>query len=197
MLLDRINKEIETQIRFCLRWIPGGIGSRVRYSYYKRRFRHFGQDVHISVGCTIRGEKNISVGNQVALGMYCLLYAGLEKGTERIEIGANTSFNSNVMINADVKGKVIIGKNVIIGPNVVFRASNHSYGGKNTIIRNQGHRPGQIFVGDDVWFGANVVILPNVQIGSGAVIGAGSVVTKDVTAYSIVAGVPAQKIGSR
>ncbi len=156
-----------------------------------------GGDVRIPVGCTIRGEKNISVGNGVGFGLFCMLYAGIDKGPENIEIGDNSSFNSNVMINADIKGEIVIGKNVMVGPNVVFRASSHNYEKKNILIMSQGHQPGRIIVGDDVWLGANAVILQNVQIGTGAVIGAGSVVTKDVSAFSVVAGVPAKKIGNR
>ncbi|MCE9640174.1 MAG: hypothetical protein K8S22_08520 [Betaproteobacteria bacterium] len=64
-------------------------------------------------------------------------------------------------------------------------------------INNQGHAAGVIDVADDVWIGANTVILPDVSIGKGAIIGAGSVVTKDVPAYSIAAGVPAKVIGTR
>lgn len=192
-----LNKEIETQVRYFLSWIPGGIGSRMRYYYYKKRFQNLGRGVNLSVGCIIRGEKRISLGEGVGLGVFCQLYAGSGNGDEYIEIGDHTLTNSNVMINADINGEIIIGENVIIGPNVVLRASNHFYEKKNVLIKNQGHRSGRIIVGDDVWFGANAVILPNVQIGTGAVIGAGSVVTKDVPAYSIVAGVPSQKIGNR
>ena len=54
-----------------------------------------------------------------------------------------------------------------------------------------------IIVGDDVWIGANATILPGVKIGKGAVIGAGSVVTKDVKEYAIVAGVPAKHVRYR
>lgn len=92
---------------------------------------------------------------------------------------------------------IYIGRNVLIGPNVVFRASNHAFKRRDTIIRQQGHKPGRIIVGDDVWIGANAVILPNVDVGMGAVIGAGSVVNKEVASYTIVGGVPAKQIGTR
>ena len=156
-----------------------------------------GRNVGIPPGCTIRGEKNIILGNNVRLGLYAQLYAGLEEGTGFIKIGENTALNFYVMLNADTGGEIRIGNNVLIGPNVVFRASNHAFERRDIIIRKQGNKPGRITVRDDVWIGANAVILPNVEVGTGAVIGAGSVVTKDVASYTIAGGVPAKQIGSR
>jgi len=144
-----------------------------------------GRNVSILPGCTIRGEKNIIIGNDVGIGLYAELYASIEEDTGFLEIGDKTTLNSHVMLNADIKGEIRIGKNVLIGPNVVFRASNHSFERRDMIIRQQGHKPGRIIVGDDVWIGAN------------AVIGAGSVVNKDVASYTIVGGVPARPIGKR
>lgn len=64
-------------------------------------------------------------------------------------------------------------------------------------IREQGEEERPVVVGDDVWIGANVVILPGVEIKRGAVIAAGAVVTKDVGELEIVGGVPARVIGRR
>lgn len=192
-----IMHECKEYLEFLLRWIPGGTGNVLRRLYYKPRFRHMGRNVSIPPGCIIRGEKNIILGNNVGIGLYAQLYAGIEEGTGFIEIGENTALNSYVMLNADIEGEIRIGKNVLIGPNVVFRASNHAFKRRDTIIRQQGHKPGRIMVGDDVWIGANAVILSNVNVGTGAVIGAGSVVNKDVASYTIVGGVPAKQIGKR
>ena len=101
------------------------------------------------------------------------------------------------MINADCKGEIIIEDNVSIGPNVVMRASGHRYEDLHVPIRLQGHHKGKIIIRDGVWIGANAVILPNVTIGKGAIVGAGAVVTKDVDDFDIVGGVPAKKIASR
>lgn len=114
-----------------------------------------------------------------------------------MEIGESTALNSGIMVNADVGGKIRIGKYVLIGPNVVFRASNHIFENKNMPIRKQGHNSGYILIGDDVWVGENAVILPNVKVGTGAVIAAGSVVTKNITPFTIAGGVPAKQIGVR
>ena len=61
----------------------------------------------------------------------------------------------------------------------------------------QGATSGQIIIGNDVWLAANVVILPNVEIGEGAIVGAGSIVTKNVDPYTIVCGNPAKYISKR
>ena len=61
----------------------------------------------------------------------------------------------------------------------------------------QGHVPGTVRIGEDVWIGANCVITPDVSIGRGAVVGAGAVVTRDVEPLAVVGGVPARVIGRR
>ena len=192
-----IMHECKEYFEFILRWIPGRTGNVLRRLYYKPRFRHMGRNVSILSGCTIRGEKNIILGNNVGIGLYAQLYAGIQEGTGFIEIGENTALNSYIMLNADIGGEIRIGKNVLIGPNVVFRASNHVFERRDTIIRQQGHNLGRIIVGDDVWIGTNAVILPNVDVGTGAIIGAGSVVNKDIPAYAVAGGVPAKQIGKR
>lgn len=189
--------ELRAIFSFCLRWMPGKIGAQLRYSIYKKRFKSCGKDVNIPEGCTIRGFQNIEVGNDIGMGLGSLIFAGLSRGNERIVIGNNVSLNSNIMINADMGGEIVIGNNILIGPNVVIRASNHNYERIDIPIRTQGHTSGRIIIKDDVWIGANAVILPNVTIGKGAIIAAGAVVTKDIDDYEMAGGVPAKYIGSR
>jgi len=189
--------EFKEYFNFFLQWIPGGTGSGLRRLYYKPRFRYMGRNVNILPGCTIRGEGNMILGNNVGIGLYAQLYAGIQEGSGFIEIGNNTALNSYVMLNADIGGEIRIGKNVLIGPNVVLRASNHVFEKKEMLIRNQGHNSGKIMVGDDVWIGANAVVLPDVEVGMGAVIGAGSVVNKNIPPYAVAGGVPAKQVGAR
>lgn len=85
-----------------------------------------------------------------------------------------------------------IGNNVRIGPSVKFLAAGHDY--KHLSLPDTG---ASIIVGDNVWIGANSLILQGVKIGDGAVIAAGSVVSKSIPAYSINAGVPARFIKER
>jgi galactoside O-acetyltransferase len=135
------------------------------------------------------------LGSNVGIGINAQLYAGGD-GSELIILGDNVNLNSNVMINADCGGRIEIGNNCIIGPNVVFRASNHIFSNREIPIRDQGHKPGTIIVKENVWIGANAVVLPDVTIGRGAVVAAGAVVTTNVDDHTIVAGVPAKTIRS-
>ncbi|MDD5136777.1 MAG: acyltransferase, partial [Candidatus Omnitrophica bacterium] len=111
-----------------------------------------------------------------------------------IKIGNNLSLNNNVMISSGNAGDITIGDNVLIGPNVVIRASNHAYAEKDIPINKQGHIGGRVIIEDDVWIGANVVILPKAVIRKGAVVGAGSVVNSEIAGYSLAAGVPAKAV---
>lgn len=188
--------EIFEWVQSILSWVPGRVGYKLRYYIYRLFFSRCGEKVCFLSGCSIVGFKNIKMGNNICIGDRCQLRAS-GTGEESIELGDNINFNSNVMINADCGGKIKIGSNVIIGPNVVIRASNHKYLLKDTLIRKQGHRPGQIIIGDDVWIGANSVILPNAQIKNGAVIAAGSVVAKSVEEYTVMGGGVAKPIGVR
>ena len=106
----------------------------------------------------------------------------------KISVGNNLSLNHNVTIDASDGGELIIGNNVAIGMNSVLRASNHDY------IRMSGHIPGKIIIGDNVWIAANCVIVPNVEIGSGSVIGAGSIVTKNIPENVVAVGNPCKPI---
>ena len=133
----------------------------------------------------------------MVFGLFNQLAAGNEHGDAKLVIGDYCAFNSGVIINADCGGVVDIGNYVMVGPNVMFRASNHRYTDRETPIQKQGHNAGKILVEDDVWIGGHVVVLTNVTIGRGAIVAAGAVVTKDVEAFSIVAGVPARQIGVR
>lgn len=191
-----ISAELKDAFLSIIRWLPGMAGVMIRYHIYKKHFAACGKNICISMGCYIRDSENISLGSDLQLGLNSqLLAAG--NGTERLEIGNGFSSNSNVMINADCGGRIVIGNNVQIGPNSVLRASNHEFKDLHKPISQQGHQPGKIVIEDDVWLGSNVVVLPNVIIKRGSVVGAGAVVTKDVEPFSIVGGVPARLIAKR
>ena len=80
---------------------------------------------------------------------------------------------------------------------MVMRTANHNFELLNTPIRMQGHSIKNISIDDDVWIGANAVILGGVNIGRGAIVAAGSVVSKDVPPHTVVGGVPARTIKMR
>lgn len=96
-----------------------------------------------------------------------------------------------------IQSNVTIGDDVIMGPDVKIYSRNHVFDDPDRPIAVQGKRFLTTSVGDDVWIGANVVILAGVKIGAHCVIGAGAVVTRDVPEWSIAAGNPARVIRDR
>ncbi|MDD6833249.1 MAG: sugar O-acetyltransferase [bacterium] len=107
-----------------------------------------------------------------------------------IEIGENFFANTNLVILDEAK--VRFGNNVFIGPNCSFYTAGHPL---DVERRNAGLEYSlPITVGNDVWFGGGVTVVPGVSIGDGAVIAAGSVVVHDVPAHTLVAGNPARPI---
>ncbi|PSW21984.1 sugar O-acetyltransferase [Photobacterium sanctipauli] len=107
-----------------------------------------------------------------------------------ITVGKNFYMNANGVI-LDC-GKVTIGDYVMIGPNVTLCTAGHPLDAKTRYTYEEFAKP--ITIGDKVWIGANVLVLPGVTIGDGAVVGGGSVVTKDVPADTVVVGNPARVV---
>ncbi len=143
-------------------------------------------------------SKDVKIGNQCYINR--VTFKGRATIEDRcrmighpiIEIGHDFYMNAG----CHFLGEIVIGDNVLIGPQTVFWGRDHGMDvGKK--INEQPHKYEKIIIGDDVWIGANVTVLKGVNIAEGAVVGAGAVVTKNVRAYSIVAGVPAKIIGSR
>jgi maltose O-acetyltransferase len=125
----------------------------------------------------------------------------IEKGVyfgdgSQVEVGDNTKIG----FNFEVLGPAVftLGRNVMIGPDVLFITVNHRFDRTDVPIKEQGHQPPKgIVIENDVWIGARVIVLPGVRIGTGAIVGVGAVVTKDVPAYAIVGGNPASVIRQR
>lgn len=110
------------------------------------------------------------------------------------DFGRNIHIGKNVFINSGCRfqdqGGIHIGDDVLIGHNAVIATLNHDQS-----VEHRGNLyPSKVTIEDKVWLGANVTILPGVTIGYGAIVAAGSVVTKDVPAMTIVGGTPAKVI---
>ena len=110
------------------------------------------------------------------------------------DFGKNITIGRDVFINSGChfqdQGGISIGAGSLIGHNVVLATINHDL----SPFRNRENHYAPITIGERVWIGSNSVILPGVTIGSWAVVGAGSVVTRDVEPYTVVGGVPAKEI---
>lgn len=125
-----------------------------------------------------------------------------------IRIAANVNFgsgnaivlgrNSNLGHRSWIASDTVIGCNVVMGPEVTILSQNHAFLDITKPIIEQGSSPKKpVKIGDDVWIGTRVIILPGVEIGSHTVIGAGSVVTKNVPDWAVIGGNPAKIIKMR
>ena len=118
-------------------------------------------------------------------------------GMGQLIIGEDCAINSGTVIYTG--NGVRIGDAVLIAANCTLAPTNHAFGDRERRIRDQGFLPskGGIVIEDDVWLGANVVVLDGAVIGKGCVVAAGSVVRGRLEPYSIYAGVPAKRTGAR
>lgn len=118
----------------------------------------------------------------------------------RISLGKNVVIRPTTMLFADARpegAEITIEDYVLIGSGVHFYVSNHRFDDTTQPIYFQGHYESKsILVKKGAWIGANAIILPGVTIGENSVIGAGSIVTKNVEAYTVVAGNPAKLINN-
>ncbi len=172
---------------------------RVYSGWLSRNFKSFGNNSSILPKVVfINGGKYISIGNGVVLGKNIQLTAWdkyeNDYFTPEIKIGNNTSIGDDAHITAI--NKIIIGNNVLTGKKILITDNAHGKDNKNDIspIKRKLYTKGEVIIEDNVWIGEKVSIMPNVHIGKGAVIGANSVVTKDVKPYAIVGGIPAKEI---
>jgi acetyltransferase-like isoleucine patch superfamily enzyme len=134
----------------------------------------------------------------VTIGSYAIirptnLYGG-EAGVG-LRVGNNSSIGPYGYIGCS--GYIEIGDNVMISPRVSIYSENHNFSETAVPMIEQGVTRSFVKIEDDCWIAANSVILAGVTVGKGSVVAAGSIVTKDVPPYSVVAGNPAQVIKSR
>lgn len=176
--------------------------SHVHTSLIRRRFKHVGR--HTVLGypfVRLCGEGAITIGDHTYIEPMTELTAWTQYKDQTfsptITIGDGCTIRHGSQITAI--NYIHIGNNLLTGPNVLITDNAH---GANERIDELKIRPqdrlltskGGVTIGDNVWLGARVVVLPGVSIGDGAVIAAGSIVTKDIPAYSIAAGIPARVI---
>ena len=154
-----------------------------------------GKRVKLGAGARVR----IGNGGIILLGDDVWIKGDVELVTQRrIDIGSDTTIQDRVKIIGEVK----IGKSCIIAPNVFISSGTHTFKFAPTrLIRDQERfvveESREVRIDEDVWLGVNVVIMPGVHIGRGVIVGANSVVTKNLSPYSIHAGAPAKQISQR
>jgi acetyltransferase-like isoleucine patch superfamily enzyme len=187
------------------------------YPPYKARhtLARFSPAGYIAPSATIH-HKNLTLGKHVFLGDGVTIYA---RGTdEPVVLGDEVSINKDTIIEMGhggsliigarttiqphcqfsvYKGTIRIGEEVQIAPNCAFYPYNHGMSPESSMKQQALLSKGGITLEDDVWLGYGVIVLDGVRIGRGAVIGAGSVVNRDIPEGAIAVGVPAKVVKSR
>jgi len=137
-------------------------------------------------------RKDLVPFNHFALGNHSVVedFSCLNNAMGNLIIGNN----SRIGLGNTIIGPVLIGNEVNIAQNVTISGLNHNYQDVNKMIASQGVSTFPIVIEDDVWIGANSVILSGVSIGKHSIIAAGSIVTRSVPPFSVAAGNPAKII---
>jgi len=174
------------------------VGKNVRLFYPKNL--QVGYNTIIEDGAEINclSQQGIKLGNRVTIGKYAIIRPSNIYGGpigEGLTMGDNSNIGPYNYIGCS--GKITIGNNVMLAPRVSIYAENHVFDHPEILIRDQGVEKKEVIIEDDCWLAANSIILAGVTIGQGSIVAAGSVVTENVPAYSLVAGVPAKFIKSR
>lgn len=149
----------------------------------------------VTSGARAEGYVGLQIGDDCHLFDGCKLMIDLVSPQSGIRIGRNVAMNFNCYI--DGSGGVEIGDYTLFGVNVVILSSSHRFDIPGRVIQQSGKTFESTRIGRDVWLGSNAVVRAGVEIGEGAVVAAGAVVTRNVAPYTVVGGVPAQFIKPR
>jgi acetyltransferase-like isoleucine patch superfamily enzyme len=150
-----------------------------RVEFVKRLRGRYFSGLMVSAGKGLRVSDMVRINNpgMVSVGNDCYLGTGVEL----------TAWNE----------RITIGNHVMIAAGVKMITRKHGFDDLEKPMKQQGYSQNAITIEDNVWIGFNAIILPGVTIGTGSIVGAGAVVSKDVEPYSIVGGVPARLIRKR
>jgi acetyltransferase-like isoleucine patch superfamily enzyme len=170
-----IMNQIETRPRWFI---------RVLAPLYQHRGKH--AVIHLSARMDTPPYRKFWLGDYSVIESF----ACINNAVGDVIIGDHT----RVGLHNTIIGPVTIGNHVNLAQGITVTALNHNFSDPGKKIDEQGISTTPVTIGDDVWIGANAVVLPGVKIGNHSVVAAGAVVTKDVPPHSLVAGVPANII---
>jgi len=210
-----MSKRWYSLITSALDWIPLSIGMKLRSLGYKTVFSYIDSTVQIEKNIFLTrpyrigikrnsfiksgvnlevcsDENSIYIGEKVILDLGVSIKAHPGKGN--IIIGDFTSIGPYACLSGR---EISVGKNCMIASHCGIYANNHIFADTEVPMKHQGRSYKGITIEDDCWLGTGVKILDGVTVGKGSVIGAGSVILKDIPEYSVVVGVPGKIIKSR
>lgn len=184
-LLRALRRTVRRRLGRVRRLLP-----RLRYLLRRWQFEQAGRRGAIEAGVRLLGDARIRLGERVTLRRGVVI-----AGNGLLAIGDGTTINEGCRISAfhDVR----IGAGCLFAPCVSVLDIDHSFDTRAVPLKDQGYRTAPVVIGDEAWLGANAVVLRGVRIGRGAIVGANSVVTRDVPDYAIVGGVPARLLRMR
>jgi acetyltransferase-like isoleucine patch superfamily enzyme len=161
-------------------------------SFCRGDFKAIGEDVIFEDDVRVFHPDHIEIGDNVYIGHGTFLKGYYKNG---IQIGDHTWIGQSCMLHG--AGGIVIGKAVGIGPGVTVLTSVHRDQGTNRPLVFNDLEFGEVCIADGCDIGVGSVILPGVSVGEGSIVGAGSVVTRDVPAFSVVAGNPGRLLRPR
>jgi acetyltransferase-like isoleucine patch superfamily enzyme len=195
----------------------GAIGYLLRKMFYPMVFGRIGRNVTFGRNITIRHPHKIKIGDNCIVDENCVLDAkgddprGIELGNNcvlsrnnilsckggYIKLGDGTNIAQNSLVHSEVA--VEMGKNTLVASYVYFvGGGNHDFSRTDVpVIQQPSLSRGGIFIEDNCWFGASVIVLDGSKIGRDCVIGAGAIVNSDLPPYSLAVGTPARVLRNR
>jgi acetyltransferase-like isoleucine patch superfamily enzyme len=207
-------------------WVPfrafcgpkwGSMAYAVRESFWRGRFRRLGTPVWLHRRVEIHCPEGVEIGDECVFDAGVVLVGSLKN--KGIRVGSRSHFRAGVVLNTGDEptgsiilgdrvlinygctilgaGGVSVGNDVLISPGVVLTSFQHGFKERSFPMVQQEPTLSPVVIGDDVYIGANAVILPGVTVGRGAVIGANAVVNADIPEYSVAVGAPAKVVRKR
>ena len=187
------------RIRNILHYIYHVIIKREALPFYEaHKFKSFGQNVQISKPLVaLDGTKYMSIGNDCKINKYARMQCYTQENQQygMIELGERCYIGYRFTVLSGPDGVIKIGNDVLIASDVIITNENHGMDPESELqYMDQPLSVSSVEIGDGCWIGEKVCIMPGVIIGKKSIIGAGSIVTHDVPAYSIAVGNPAKII---
>ncbi len=162
--------KILRKIILIIRYSPFNISIKLRYILYKSLMKGIGEKCNILESVVISNPDKVSLGKRVSIHQFCYL---------------------------DGQGEIEIGNDVAIANHVKILTSDHVFKNNDVAIKDQGIEIDKITIKDNVWIGAGATILKGVVIGENSIIGAQSLVNKNIPPNVIAAGVPCKVVKER